>query len=260
MLAAQAVRDGYDEIQHINQVMLNFFAGPGDDTRTLARIYLVAENAATLDLDSPRVQQFIALLKAHGTAIDPTLATFEGNFTQVEGHTNPAYESIATHMPIAMQREWRSRSLAIEPDKVDRYRASYARMVEFTGRLFRAGIALEAGTDEIPGFTLHRELELYVRAGIPPVEVLRIATRNGARFTGTEQDLGSTEVGKSADLMLVDGDPTTDISAIRRITLVMKAGAVYLPAEIYEAIGVQRFLDPPAIKPDTGCAGECRSN
>ncbi len=258
MLAEEAVVAGYDEIQHINQVMLNFFTGPGDDSRTLARIYLVAENASSLDLDSPRVQQFIALLKAHGTVIDPTLATFEGNFTQENGRTNPAYDAIAAHTPVAMQRDWRTRSLAIEPDKVDRYKMSYARMVEFTGRLFRAGIPLEAGTDEIPGFTLHRELELYVRAGIPPVEALRIATRNGARFTQTGQDLGSADPGKSADLILVDGDPTTDISAIRRISLVMKAGAVYFPAEIYEAVGITRFVDPPTVRVDVACRGECR--
>jgi hypothetical protein len=50
-----------------------------------------------------------------------------------------------------------------------------------------------------------------------------------------------------ADVILIDGDPTTDISAIRRISLVMKDGVVYYPAEIYEALGVKRLVDPPSI-------------
>ena len=110
--------------------------------------------------------------------------------------------------------------------------------------MHRAGIPLVAGTDGLAGFTLHRELELYVEAGIPPAEVLRIATWNGAKYTRTLDRLGSITPGKLADLILVDGDPTTDISAIRRIGLVMKEGAVYYPAEIHEATGIKPFVTP----------------
>src|SRR5205823_6961479 len=60
----------------------------------------------------------------------------------------------------------------------------------------------------IAGFTLHRELELYVRAGLSPAQALQIATWNGARFTGRLAELGSIELRKRADLILVDGDPT----------------------------------------------------
>ncbi len=248
MRAEDAVRSGYDEIQHINQVMLNFFVGPKDDTRTLSRFYLIADHAYALDLSSPRVRAFVDLLKDHGTVIDPTLATFEAMFNQKQGEMNPSYAAIASHLPVLQQREWRTNSMDITDKNVQKYRASYARMVEFTGDLYRAGVPLVAGTDEIEGFTLHRELELYVKAGIPAAEALRIATWNGAKYTGTLGDLGSIEPGKSANVILVDGDPTSDISSIRRISLVMKKGVVYFPAEIYEAIGVKRFVDPPAIK------------
>jgi imidazolonepropionase-like amidohydrolase len=120
--------------------------------------------------------------------------------------------------------------------------------VQFVGQLYRAGVPLEAGTDGIAGFTLHRELELYVRAGMAPAEALRIATWNGARFTGRLGELGSIEPGKRADLILIDGDPTANISDIRRISLVMKDGVTYLPSEVYEAIGVKRFVEPPAFQ------------
>src|SRR2546430_12207476 len=128
-----------------------------------------------------------------------------------------------------------------------RYRASYDKMVQLVGQLYRAGVPLEAGTDGIAGFTLHRELELYVRAGLSPAQALQIATWNGARFTGRLAELGSIELRKRADLILVDGDPTQNISDIRRISLVMKDGVVYFPAEVYEALGVRRFVEPPAV-------------
>jgi len=88
-----------------------------------------------------------------------------------------------------------------------------------------------------------------VRAGIPPAEALKIATWNGARFTGRLSELGSVEAQKRADLILIDGDPTQNISDIRRISLVMKDGVVYFPAEVYEAVGVKRFVDPAPVQP-----------
>jgi imidazolonepropionase-like amidohydrolase len=104
-----------------------------------------------------------------------------------------------------------------------------------------------AGTDSMAGFTLHRELELYVKAGIPAADALRIATWNGAKYTRTLDRLGSITPGKLADLILVEGDPTQDISTIRRISLVMKEGAVYYPAEIHAATGIKPFA--PALMP-----------
>jgi imidazolonepropionase-like amidohydrolase len=130
---------------------------------------------------------------------------------------------------------------------VETWRASYAKILEFIGLAHREGVPLVAGTDDIAGFTLHRELELYVKAGIPTADVLRIATQNGAKYTGTSHWLGTIEPQQLADVILIDGHPTADISAIRRISLVMKGGVVYYPAEIYEALGVKRFADPPAI-------------
>lgn len=244
MRAEEAVRQGYDEIQHTNQVMLNFFVKPDDDTRTLKRFYLVADNAAGLDLDSAQVQNFLKLLREKSIVIDPTLAVFEGPFTQQQGTPNPTYEMVADHFPVVLQRSLRTNSMDVNESNIERYRASYAKMVEFVGRLFRTGVPLVAGTDTIAGFALHRELELYVKAGIPPAEVLRIATWNGAKYTRTLDRLGSITMGKLADLILVEGDPTTDITAIRKISLVMKDGVVYYPAEIHAATGIKPFATP----------------
>ena len=100
-------------------------------------------------------------------------------------------------------------------------------MVEFTGRMYRAGVPLVAGTDGLPGFTLQRELELYVQAGLTPSEVLQIATYNGAKYARVLDDRGIIAPGKRADLILVDGDPTQNISDIRKVALVIKGDVAY---------------------------------
>jgi hypothetical protein len=248
MRAEEAVRDGYDEIQHINQVMLNFLVTPQDDTRTLRRFTLVGDTALTVDPDGPAARRFIALLRERHVAVDPTAAVFEASFLQRSGERNPSFEMIADHMPPAVARAWLFNSMDVNEGNATRYRASYEVMLKMIGRLHRAGVTLLAGTDGIAGFTLHRELELYVQAGIPPAEVLRIATWNGARLAGLAGETGSIATGKRADMILVDGDPTQRIGDIRRISLVLKEGVMMFPAEVYESIGVRRFVDPPPMQ------------
>jgi imidazolonepropionase-like amidohydrolase len=91
------------------------------------------------------------------------------------------------------------------------------------------------------GFVLHKELENYVKAGIPPSEVLRMATILSARVIGVEDKLGCIEEGKLADLILVDGNPVKNISDIRRVELTIKDGNIYNSADLYAAVGVKYF-------------------
>lgn len=241
MRAEDVVRQGYDEVQHINQLLLNFFVKPDTDTRTLQRFYLVAENAHALDLDSQPVKDFVALLKQRGTVIDPTVAVFEFMGDKA-GETMLTYRAIADHFPISVQRSLRSGFFSVPDDKVDAYRGSVRKMAQFVGVMYRAGIPVVAGTDAIPGFTLHRELQIYVEgAGLTPAQALAIATVNGAKYTRTSDKAGSIAPGKYADLVLVDGDPTQDITSLRKIAFVMKGGTAYYPDEIYRELGVAPF-------------------
>jgi imidazolonepropionase-like amidohydrolase len=121
-------------------------------------------------------------------------------------------------------------------------------MLAAVARFHRAGIQIVSGTDDVAGFTFQRELELYVKAGIPANEVLRIATWNGATYARVLSDRGSIERGKRADLILIDGDPTQDISAVRQVALVLQDGDAYYPAELYGELGVKPFA--PALKPN----------
>ena len=242
MRAEQAVLAGYDEISHVNQAMLNFFVKPEDDTRTLLRFTLVGDRAGDVDLDGPKVKAFIALLRKHRTTLDPTLGTFESMFTQRNGEPNPSLSMVAEHLPVALRRSLLSNSMDVNEGNVARYRRSYAQMVAFIGRMHKAGVPLLAGTDSFAGFGLHRELELYVKAGIPPAEVLRIATFGAARHAGTLDQTGTIEAGKLADLVLVDGDPSQRIEDIRKISLVLKGGVALAPDAMYQALGIDPFV------------------
>src|SRR5262245_14686018 len=110
-------------------------------------------------------------------------------------------------------------------------------MIEMVGLMYHEGVPLVAGTEALAAFTLQQELDLYVRAGIPAAEALRIATWNGAKYTRTLDRVSSISPGKQADVILIEGDPANDISAIRNVTMVMKDDVVFSASEIYEAMG-----------------------
>ena len=247
MRAEEVVELGFDELQHINQLLLNFFVTPETDTRTLDRFYLVADRTAELDLSSAPVRDFIALLAERDVVVDPTLATFEF-LHQRDGELSPIVAPVATHLPPGIQRSRRAAEMDIPDDATEAlYDRSFARLVEFTGLMHDAGIPIVAGTDEMAGFTLQRELALYVQAGMTPGEALQTATWNAAKVAGVLDDRGSIEPGKRADLILVRGDPTTDIGAIRNVATVLMGDTLYYPGEIHRALGVVPFAKP--VKP-----------
>jgi imidazolonepropionase-like amidohydrolase len=97
-------------------------------------------------------------------------------------------------------------------------------------KLVRSGGRVIAGTDapNIPqGIALHVELETYVKAGLTPYEALQTATINAAEALGAGRDIGAIEVGKVADLVVVDGDPLADIRNARKVTIVIQNGRVF---------------------------------
>ena len=237
MTAEQAVRAGYDEIQHANFLFLNFL--DGIDTRTPARFTAVAEHAAELDLASPPVRSFIQLLKERGTVLDPTVGVFEEMLTARPGELSPLYAAVADRVPPQVQRGFRSGGLNPPADKAQRYADSFRKVLALVRALHDAGVTIVAGTDAQAGFSLHRELELYVQAGIPPAEVLRMDTLGAARVMKKDGELGSVEPGKLADLILIDGDPVARISDVRRVTLTVKDGVVFDPAAVYATLGVK---------------------
>ena len=246
MNAAQFVRDGADEIQHENFVFLNFLFDTVKDTRTPARFTAVAEHAAAIGPSQPRVKALFKLFLAHHTVLDPTINVFEGLFVPRNGGILPGWTEVADRLPVQVRRGLRTGGLPIPKGKAGLYAASFRSMLRLLKAQYDAGIPMVAGTDEMAGFTLPRELELWVEAGIPPAKVLQTATLGGARVMKLDGTLGSISPGKLADLVVVDGDPVADIHALRRVETVVKDGVVYSVADLDRAIGVT---------PATGAAG-----
>jgi hypothetical protein len=245
MSAEQAVRAGYDEIQHINMVFLNFLAGDREDTRQQIRFTLYGDEAGNLDLESDEVQSFFALLKKNNVSVDPTAAIFDTSLRHMAGTPDPTFAAVVDHLPPNVARE----RYNVQMNKRGQEEA-WLRSAEKQAAMLRAlheyGIQLVPGSDDMAAFTVHREIELYVEAGISTADVLKIATLDSARITGVADRKGSIEVGKDADLILVDGNPFEDISAIRRAALVMKGDTLYRPEDLYRAIGIKPFL--PSIE------------
>jgi len=247
MSAEQAVRAGYDEIQHINMVFLNFLAGDREDTRKQLRFTLYGDEGGELDLDSTAVQDFIALLLENDVAVDPTAAIFDTMLIHRPGNPDPSFASVADHLPATITRGLYVPEMDMGEDKVDAWAKSAVNQAAMLRQLHESGVQLVPGSDSIAAFTIHRELELYAEAGIPNADVLRIATLESARIVGVDDRTGSIAVGKDSDLVLLDGNPLEDISAVRRATLVMKGNTAYQPSALYKVVGVKPFLESVSL-------------
>ena len=106
------------------------------------------------------------------------------------------------------------------------------------GALHRAGIPIVAGTDQaVPGYSLHREIELYVQAGFTPMEAIQAATIVPARAMKVDKELGTVEKGKRGDLILINGDPLQDIHNTRNVEYVITNGTMYHTAELWQSVG-----------------------
>jgi imidazolonepropionase-like amidohydrolase len=195
-----------------------------------------------LDLESEDFVTMLRELAARRIPVDPTLITYHTKFFG----DDPRW----THHPdLRLVPElaawWRSGGGWVADWTAEdhaRARGLWPKMEAMIRRYHEAGVLLAAGSDlpqpwTIPGISLHEELELLVDAGIPAPEVLRIATRNGAEALGLLDVLGTVEVGKRADLLVLSADPTADIRNTRSIEAVIRGGQVLRPAELLEGAG-----------------------
>lgn len=238
MSARQFVEAGADEIQHINFIELNFLFPEVKETRNRDRFIKVAEHAREFTPDKPQVREFIEFLKQHHTVLDPTMDAFEGLFCGNPNVVTPGLEDIAPRFPPQVRRQLLSGALEVPKGKEAAYQEAFPSMLRLLKALYDAGVTIIPGTDNLAGYMLHHELELYVRAGIPAGEVLRMATLTPALVMGVNKDRGVIAAGKLADMVLIDGDPTQDIRNINKIDTVIKGGKVYDPATIENALGI----------------------
>ncbi|MCA1749899.1 MAG: amidohydrolase family protein [Sphingomonadales bacterium] len=240
------IEAGFDELTHINQLMLGWVLEPEEDTRTLLRLTAL-DRLPDLDLSSAPVRHTLDMMVANEIAIDPTIAIHEGLLLGRNGEIAPGFVDIFDHMPVGEQRSLREAWADVSaPGQDEKYRGAFDQVIATIGMMRERGILIVPGTDMGGSFAYHRELELFERAGYSAPEVLRLATLGMAEYLGQDEDLGSIEGGKYADFFLVPGNPLEDLSAIKRIAMVVADGTVYFPAEIYPNFGIRPFADPPA--------------
>ncbi len=238
---------GYDELTHINQVMLGWVLSPEEDTRTLLRLTAMKRFPA-IDINDVAVQSTISTMAQQGMAVDPTLAIHESLMLSRNGEVAPGMLDYVANMPIGVQRAAKTaRSEIATPEDDIAYREGFAKILETVREMRRQGVIIIPGTDLGGSFTFHRELELYQEIGMTPSEILKMATYDMASYLGFGDELGSIEQGKLADFFLVPGDPTSDFKAIKTISLVAKDGVFYFPSDIYPEFGIQPFIDAPQI-------------
>ena len=222
MRPLEAVRAGYDELTHINFVMMQAMPDEVvDQSNGLQRFYGPGRYAGDVDLNSPAMKAYIAELKARGTAVDPTLAIFEGGFLSEGDEIQPMYLPYVGLLPPVVDRGLRGGSFSPTPEVTRAMmRRSFPKLQQLVIALYRAGVPILAGTDGA-GPELIRDLELYVEGGLTPAEALSTATILPARAFGVDGDRGSIAVGKTSDLVLVDGDPSKRIGDLRRVAWVL---------------------------------------
>ena len=241
------IRAGFDEMTHINQVMLGWVLKPDEDTRTLLRLTAL-DRLPALDLTSPAVQETLDLMVEHKVTIDPTLAIHEYLLLSRNGETRAGVRDYIEHMPPGVQRSAKvSLAKIASPEQGQAYRGAYEQILTVLKMMKARGIKLLPGTDLGGAFNLHRELELYEQLGFSPAELLKLGSYDMANYLG-HSDRGSIEPGKLADFFLVPGNPTEDIKAIKAISLVSRGGVFYYPSEVYPSFGIKPFTDIPKVQ------------
>ncbi|MGH9244824.1 MAG: amidohydrolase family protein [Acidimicrobiales bacterium] len=233
--AAEAVSLGVDCLEHVR--VGPELLGP-DERRRLAELPARRHDALVsfrpwryIDPGSLAAGALLDRFADLGVYLVPTLSVSQSTLLgRVDPRVRHPEGSDAMH-PSVLAR-WESVDFAQDYSGVDLELAplELSRQLEFVGRAHRAGVRIVAGTDVpnpfiVPGHGLHEELRLLVSSGLTAMEAIVAATRRCAALLGVERELGTIEGGKLADLVVLDGDPTDDIAAVRRVVAVMKGGA-----------------------------------
>jgi imidazolonepropionase-like amidohydrolase len=226
MNAIQGVEAGMDQINHIQyipRVLLSKDFKPQPDV------------VPDIDFNSPDAKATFQFFKDHNTVFDPTMVIFEWLF-------HPASVSFAKYEPgvAKLPNELIApiSNTGMPPERAAYGKATTDLFLKIIGELHRQGLRIVAGTDQVvPGHSVHREIELYVKAGFAPMEAIQAATLVPAQVMKVDKESGSVEVGKNADLVLVDGNPLDNISNIRNTKFVVTGGKVYDCAKLWTSVG-----------------------
>jgi imidazolonepropionase-like amidohydrolase len=231
--AYQAIEAGQDQINHV-QYVADIMHAPLPENATRRQR---AEADVHIDVNSPESQKAIAFLVAHHTVVDPTLGIFE--FETANTSKPPAsFEPGVLRVAPELAEQLVDVGPPPPPEIGAIINGRFEKDVEIVGALHKAGVPIVAGTDQtVPGFSLYREIELYVQAGFTPMEAIQAATIVPARVMKLDSELGTVEAGKRADLIIVGANPLESIHNIRKVESVITNGTLYNCPELWKSVG-----------------------
>lgn len=180
----------------------------------------------------------INFIKQHNVVIDPTVGVFEMSFRDINDDITtiePAFNTLPLPLQALLKNTGQDSSGA------RKFKPLYESMVKIVKKLHDAGVTIVAGTDQgFPGFSVARELELYVAAGLTPADAIQTATITPAKVMNMDKRTGSIDEGKNADIIIVDGDPLKNIREIRNVTTVIQGGHIYDPGALHKLVGFSK--------------------
>ena len=191
---------------------------------------------AALDTAGAPFKSLVAELVKRRVALTSTLTVFE---TFTPGRPEPP--GLDVLVP-ELREQFEQRYKAAQTTPRGNYAALFPKERAMEISFLRAGGLLVAGTDPtggggvIPGYSDQRQIELLAEGGLTPLEAIKVGTMNGATYLGRQDKIGSIAMGKQADLVMIDGDPSTRIEDIRKVSLVFKQGVGYDPAKLIASV------------------------
>jgi hypothetical protein len=233
MDAYEGVNDGMDMINHIHYIT-DLLLPKDVDIHKLKRPEWM-KLMASLDVNSPQGKKAVAFFAEHHTVIDPTVSLYNMQFRPADEPATKTEPGIA-RVPPELREALTSGGLS--PQLLPDGQKMFQDMLAMIEALHKAGVPIVVGTDQnVPGFSVYREIELYAQAGFTPMEALQAATIVPARAMKVDADSGSLEVGKRADMDVLDANPLDDIHNVRTVRSVLANGVLYNPAPLWESVG-----------------------
>lgn len=231
---AEAADLGIDNLEHGFLAATDFVDGKKPDTCPGQGVG--QKTIAALDENGEPFRTLVKTLVDRNVALTSTLTVFE---TFTPGRPMPpGLEVLTPPLRESFERNYERTSKNTQ----SLYATLFPKAMALERAFARAGGLLIAGTDPtggggvIPGYSNHRQIELLVEAGFSPVEAISIATLNGAKYLGREGRVGTIAPGKQADLVVINGDPSTTIADVRKVEMVFKAGVGFDPAKLIESV------------------------
>lgn len=202
---------------------------------------------AIADYDEARCDQVLNTLTS--TTQVPTLRL--GALNLAPPYLKDDWQDALSRIREDARQDWSESSMALASNADDEFTAFGEWALFLTGRMHARSIPIGAGTDTpiflaVPGYSLHAELELLVRAGLSPLEAIRSATLRPAEYFSLQDDMGSVDVGKKADLVLLDANPLEDIANTKQISAVVSKGRVFTRSELSDLISAAHSAERPA--------------